>query len=311
MTIVRALTALSLMVLATAAAPVPIDLPGDKLHPESVSIAPNGMAYMSSLTGGVVRASLKTGKAEQWIAPGTFGTGAQFGVFVDRVNGLLWTCTNDFTARGVTVAGADAGSVLKAFDLKTGTGKVSLVMPGEKPVCNDFAVARDGTVYATDTAHPLILRWKPGAAALDVWLQDPALNAGIDGIAIGGDGAIFVNNVRNGDLFRIAVAAGGKPGALTKLTPSRPLASPDGMRSIGGNRLILAEGQGRIALVTISGDKAEVRTLAEGITSPTGADAYRGTAWYVQGQLGWLFSGGKTGTAPTLPFRLTPVALPK
>jgi hypothetical protein len=31
----------------------------------------------------------------------------------------------------------------------------------------------------------------------------------------------------------------------------------------------------------------------------------------VQGQLGWLFSGGKNGTAPTLPFHLTPVALPK
>jgi sugar lactone lactonase YvrE len=307
------LTACSLLFLATAAgaAPAPIDLPGEKLHPESVSITPDGTAYISSMGGGVVRASLKTGKAEQWIAPGAFGSGAQFGVFADTKNKLLWTCTNDFSARGVTVAGSDAGSVIKAFDLKTGKGKLSLPMPGDKPVCNDFAVAKDGTVYVTDTAHPLLLRWRPGATALEVWAQDPVLGGGIDGIAIGGDGAIYLNNVRNGDLFRIDVAAGGTPGKVTKLTPSRPLTSPDGMRSMGGSTLVVAESKGQITLVTVKGDQAEVQTLAEGITSPTGVDAHGGAVWYVQAQLGWLFSGGKAGTAPTLPFRLTPVPLPK
>lgn len=297
----------ALMIGATA--PQPIDLPGDRLFPESVSIAPDGIAYVSSMNGGVVRVSLASGKAESWIKPGAFGSGAQFGVLADGKNKLLWTCTNDFAARGVTVAGSDPGSVLKGFDLATGQGKISLPLPDQGSVCNDMAVGKDGAVYVADTGHPRILRWTPGATALQVWIEDPVLGGGLDGLAFGGDGQLYVNNVRTGALYRVAVMSDGKAGAVTKLTTSRPLGSPDGMRPMGGLDFVVAESQGRVSRLTVKGDTVEVTTLAEGITSPTGVDVHGGTSWYVQGQLGALFNPG--APRPALPFRLTPIIVAK
>jgi len=295
---------LPLSLAVAASAQQPIDLPGDRLYPESVSITPDGTAYVGSMNGGVVRLALASGKAEQWIAPGAFGSGAIFGVLADTRNKLLWTCTNDFRARGVTVPGSDAGSVLKGFDLATGQGKVSLPLPGTGPICNDMAVGKDGAVYVADTGQPRILRWTPGATALEIWIEDPVLGGGLDGLAFGDDGHLYINNVRTGALYRVAMASGGKAGAVTTLTTSRPLGSPDGMRPLGGTDFAVAESQGRVSRLSVKGDTVEVTTLAEGIR-PTGLDVHRGTIWHVQGQLGALFNPGTQST--TLPFRLTPV----
>jgi sugar lactone lactonase YvrE len=314
----RTLAILAIMssgALLAAAAPAPIDLPGDRLFPESVSIGPGRIAYISSMNGGVLRVPLATGKPEAWIKPGAFGNGAQFGVLADPRNRLVWTCTNDFSARGVVVPGSDKGHVIKGFDLRTGEGRISLELPGEKAVCNDFAVAKDGTFYATDTGQPRILRWKPGAKALEVWLEDAAFDGpsqpgGLDGLAFGSDGNLYVNNVRTGDLFRVGVGRDGKPAGITRLTLSRPLSSPDGMRAIGGLSFAVAEGTGRIARIDVHGDRAEITTLAEGITAPTGVDVDGNTIWYVQAHLAALFSPANT-PAPVLPFKLTPVAAGK
>ncbi|WP_217429523.1 SMP-30/gluconolactonase/LRE family protein [Sphingomonas bacterium] len=301
-----------LMLLTAASTPEAIPLPGDRLFPESVSIAADGTAYAGSMTGGVVRASMKTGKAELWIKPGAYGAGSLYGVLADKRNRMLWVCTNDFSARGLVVTGADAGHLLKGFDLRTGEGKVSLPLPGEKPVCNDMAVARDGSVLVTDTGAPQVYRWRPGATALETWLSDPILNApkggGLDGIAFGGDGNLYLNNVRSGELYRVEVGRDGKAGKVTRLTLSRPLVSPDGMRPIGGLDFALAEGDGHIDRVSVSGDHAEIHTLAEGVAAPTGVDVYAGKIWYVQGQLSYLFDPAKRGTTPGS-FRLTPVSM--
>jgi sugar lactone lactonase YvrE len=299
----------ALAAAATAAPPKAIDLPSEHMFPESLSIGTDGTAYLGSMHGGVLRVSMKTGKAEQWIKPAAYGTGALFGVYVDARNRLLWTCTNDFSARGVTVEGSDKGTFLKGFDLRTGAGKISLKLPGEHPICNDMAVAKDGSLYVADTGAPHILRWKPGAAALEIWVEDPVFGAGgLDGIAIGSDGNILVNNVRTNELFTVVIGADGKPGKVTKLALSRPLTSPDGMRHVAGMSFALAEGAGRISKVTVAGDRAEIETLAEGISEPTGVDTYGGFAWYSQGHLSYLFNPAKKAQIPEIvPFRLTPV----
>lgn len=302
-----------LALLVAAALPRAIDLPGDRLFPESMSIAPDGTAYVGSMNGGVLRVSMKTGRAEVWIKPAAYGSGSLFGVLADPRNRMLWVCSNDFTARGLSVAGEDAGHLLKGFDLATGEGKVSLPFPGQTPTCNDIAVAKDGSVFVTDTSAPQILRWRPGATALEVWVTDPQFESprggGLDGLAFGGDGNLYVNNVRSGELFRVAVGGDGKAGTITKLTLSRPLVSPDGMRAIGGMDFALAEGEGRIDRVTVNGDRAEIRTLADNISEPTAVGVRGKVVWYVQGHLSYLFSPDKRGQSPELPFRITPVSL--
>jgi len=302
----------------------PIVLPGDHLHPESLSIAPDGTVYIGSMTGGVLKVHLHDRSIERFVAPGFYGSGALFGVYVDPRHGLLWTCTNSFPAPGTKVEGADPGHWVKAFDLKTGAGKVSLPMPGDSPVCNDFALGPDGAIYITDTGQPRLLRWQPGANALEVWAEDPVFNAlptaagvprkgGLDGLAFGSDGAIYVNNVRDGSLYRVIVQHDGHAGAITRLTPDRPLQSPDGMRTMGGMTFLVAEGVGRIARLTVAGTAVHVETLAEGIKDPTGVDVHARAGhapmgWYVQAQLSGLFNPDKAPPVQ-LPFKLSPVTL--
>jgi len=306
--IIAAIVALSPVMPAMAAeeGPQPIDLPGADLYPENLSIGPDSIAYVGGMSGGVLRVKLDTGEVEQWIAPGAYGTGALFGVLADTTNNILWTCTNDFSARGVTVAGADIGPWIKGFDLATGEGRVSVMLPGEGAVCNDMAVGRDGAVYFTDTAQPHILRWKPDAEELEIWKEDPALGAGLDGLAFGADGNLYVNNVWANTFFRVNVGADHEAGDAVQLTTSRPLAAPDGMRLIEGLHFALAEGGGNISRLEVKGDHVEVTTLAENIAGPTGIDAANGTLWYVQGQIGALFN--PEAPRPELPFKLTPIA---
>ncbi|HWJ69365.1 MAG TPA: hypothetical protein VNS79_04875 [Sphingobium sp.] len=303
-----------LLLAACTSAPEPIDLPGERAFSESITIAPDGTAYVGSLSGGVWRVALDSGRVEPWIKPGGYGTGSTFGVLADPVNHLLWVCSNDLSFAGVAIAGADKGSTLKGFDLKTGAGKVSLQLPGEQAFCNDMAVARDGTLYVTNTTPSHILRWRKGTPALEMWSADPAFataqGGGLDGIAIGEDGNLYVNNFQSHIFARVAVNPDGSAGKVTLLHTSRPLDTPDGLRAIGGMRFVQAEASGKVALLTVAGDDVAVKTLAQA-QAPTGVAAHDGTLWYVRGEPGYIFNPTLRDKKPPLPFRVIPVALPK
>jgi len=300
---------------AIAQDPAPIDLPSPRAFPESLSISADGTAYVGSLSGGISRVDLSSGQVAPFIAPGAYGSGSIFGVLADTVNGMVWACSSNLSGAGLAIAGADAGSVLKGFDLATGEGKVSLALPGERPMCNDIAVAADGAVYVTDTTSSHILRWRPGEAALELWLADPALAreggaSGLDGLAFGGDGNLYVNNFQSNMLARVTVQPDGTAGGVTILNTARAFAAPDGLRPLGGLRFVQAEGAGRVAILTVSGDDVAVETLVEGLSSATGADVRDGTIWYVQGEVGYVFNPSLRDKSPPLPFRVTPIAIP-
>ncbi len=291
-----------------------IELPGGNVFAENLDIDRDGSAYVGNVVGGVLKVSLKTGKASQWIKPGDFGTGSILGVLVDPVNKMVWLCSNDFSDAKINIAGADKGAHLKGFDLKTGKGKTSLKFPIDKAFCNDIAVSKDGTVYVTETNQSHIYRWKPGAAQLEDWLYDPALalngKSGLDGIAFGGDGQLYVNNWQTNVIVRIAIKPDGSPGALTNLTLSRTPVMADGLRLIDGLQFAMAEGGGKVSLVTVRGDKAEVRPLAEDLKEATGVAVYEDAIWYSQGHMGVAFN--PAARAQPLPAsRITPVALPE
>jgi streptogramin lyase len=177
-----------------------IALPGDRAYPESVASAPDCTLYVSSpAVGGVWRIEPQSTTVEEWIKPGAFGSRSTLGVLVDSKANLLWVCSNEFSSIGVPGPSSVPGSFVKGFDLSSGEGKVSAALPGKATLCNDMAVGTDGSLFVTNSLAPQILKLKPGSNQLEVWLESPAFEQppggapGLDGIAFGGDGNLYVN----------------------------------------------------------------------------------------------------------------------
>jgi sugar lactone lactonase YvrE len=253
-----------------------------RIFPESLTSTKNGDLYFGSLgLDSVYRATSKATQATTWIQPKTNGLTTVLGVFADEKAGVLWVCTSASGGRnGAPYIGETA---LKALSLKDASFKASYAFPGNG-LCNDIAVAKDGTVYATDTTQGRVLRLRDGARALDVWASDPMLLAAVDGVALLGDGNVYVNSVGQSTLMRIDVKRDGSAGAITKLETSRPLMGPDGMRAVGSRTMLLVEG-GRLDEVTIAGNKAEIKVLKEGMTGITAVTLTGGMAYVVEAKL--------------------------
>jgi sugar lactone lactonase YvrE len=275
--------ALGLACAVQAADRTEITFADGRIFPESLTSTKDGAVYVGSLgLDSVYRAAPSSAQAQRWIQPKANGLQMVLGVFADEAANTLWVCTSATGGRnGAPIVGETA---LKAFSLKDASFKASYTFPGNG-ICNDIAVAKDGTVYATDTTGARVLRLKKGASAFDVWAADGMRLATADGIAILADGAVYVNSIGQGTLMRIPVAADGSAGAITTLESSRPLMRPDGMRSVGARTLLLVEGVGRLDEVTVNGDKAEVNVLKEGLTGPTAVTLTGDVAFVSEGRL--------------------------
>ena len=289
----------------------PVGVP-DKSFPESVTSTKDGTLYAGSFNlGGVVKAK-PGGKAEQFIQPGAGGSRSTLGVLADEKGGLLYVCSNDITGFGVPGPGDTKGAWLKVFDLASGAPKGSYGLPDPKSLCNDIAVGSDGSAYVSDSFTPNVYRLKPGGTALEVWATDPLLapakdGVGLDGIAFGADGNLYVTTFIPAKLFRIAVKD-GKAGAVTELKTSRAIDHADAMRAFGDSFLLI-EGAGRLAKVTVKGDEAQVDTIAEGLSEPVSVTQVGNTGWVAEGKLSYIIGDNK-GKDPG-PFALKPVALTK
>ena len=245
---------------------------------ENLTSSQDGSVYFGSTAKGTIyRAAPGAAQAEAWIQAATAGLSNVLGGLADDKTGTLGVCQNNTGGRGgAPVVGQTA---LRSFDLNSGSAKDTYPFPSNGGVCNDMAVASDGTVYATESFANRIHRLRPGAKELDLWVAaDPQL-AGVDGIAILADGSVYVNTFFAGRIFRIPVKADGTAGALELIETSLPLTRPDGLRSVGPQTLVQAEGQGRVTELTIKGNRAEVRVLQEGLTGAAGVTVVGNTAF--------------------------------
>lgn len=308
---------LPLAAVAADGARSTITLPGERAFPEAITSTADGTLYVSSLgNGGIFRARPGESQATLWIAPGTYGTRSTFGVLADEKAGVLWVCSNDISAViGPHVAGSETGAWLKGFDLTTGQGKVSARFPNERALCNDIALGPDGSVYATNTMAPEILKLSADRKTLAVWATDPRFgpsskDAGLDGIVFGGDGHVYVNTYTKAELFRVDVKD-GKAGAVTPIMPSRPLVLPDTLRLIEGTTFWLIEGGGRLDRMTVNGDTATIETIKDGFALPTGiTQVGKHLAWVSEGQLDLILDPVKRASRkPAVPFKLHAVPL--
>ncbi len=166
-------------------------------------------------------------------------------------------------------------------------------------------------MYVTDTNNAEIVRLRKGASALEVWAGDGAFGKGdavLDGISVLGD-RVYVNTLKTGKLFRVPIEPGGKAGAVTELTLSRPIDAPDGMRSLDATSVLLVEsgGKGRLSRVVFDGDKAVVTPIKEGFPDgPTAVTLVGTNAYVLEAQLDAMDPKSQKTTNP---FRATAVQI--
>lgn len=267
-----------------------------RVFPENLSATDAGEVYIGSVKGVVYKAEPGAAEAEPWLRlPQEDGDTAIMGVLTDEARGTLWLCAIPNMWSKTPAKGPPA---VLAADLDTGEITGRYPFPEPKSVCNDIAVAADGTLYATDTPNGRIYKLAPNAESLSLFGQDKQL-AGIDGIAFDADGTLYVNTVTTGRLYRVGITAMGYMGAVTQIETSKPLKGPDGMRPIAGNRFVLAENQaGRVDVVTIDGDRADIRVLADDLGSPPGATVVGDTVYAVNGKIRYLIDSDLAGKDP-------------
>jgi sugar lactone lactonase YvrE len=275
------LSAAALVGTAGAASAQQILINDTRVFPESLTSTADGTIIIGSMDHGTIyRAAPGAAKAEPWFAGGSGTLGRVLGVLANEADNTLWVCTDDTDPKG-------NATELRAFDLKTAAAKGSYPFDGGG-FCNDIDIARNGTLYVTDTRGGRILARKPGASTLTVWAADPKW-VGIDGIAMLSNGAVLFNNVRQNQLVRVDVKPDGTAGASTLLELSQPIDGPDGMRTLPDGRIILAENRsGKIDIVIVDGDKAKVETIKDGFKfTPTAVTAVGNTAWALEAKFAY------------------------
>lgn len=280
---------------------------GTGVHPESVTSSEDGSLFTGSIPGIIYRAGPSDTKAVPFITPDAEnGLRSTYGVLADDTQERLWVCSvAPFGARG-----PQPPTEVVAFELKSGKLIGRWPFPGGTGTCNDIAIAPDGAAYATDTPGGRIVKLAKGGTALEVVVADDRLK-GIDGLAFEASGALIINNVQKHELWRVTLPAAGKPAALTLLTASRKMEGPDGIRPIGGNRFLQAEGTGgRITLVTIEGDNARIEVLREGLDSSPGVTLIGNTVYAVEGKGQYLFNPQFRGKDPGQ-FKAIAIPLPR
>lgn len=154
-------------------------LPDSMLHPEGIAWDGARKRFIvSSIRERKLIAVDAQGGVKDLVTSGQDGLDGTFAIGVDSARGLVWVAS----AAVPQVQGyqaADSGrSALFAFDLASGKlrRKVRLPNDGTGNSVGDLTVAKDGSVFASDTRASAVFQVKPGAdAATLVVGQNPLI----------------------------------------------------------------------------------------------------------------------------------------
>ena len=258
-----------------------------KSQPESLTMAPGGVLIVGSASSPFVyKARPGSATAEKFIDVSTEPAGTFFlGMLADAATNTLWTC--QLTPVPNTTP-AQRHTALRSFDLATGAPKIRWNLPGDNNVCNDFTIGPDKALYITDTIPGRIFRLPAGASTAELYLEHATLR-GVDGITFL-DGTLYVNNVIFNKLYRIPVDASGKPGTPVDIWMDQPVKGPDGMRAANGKLILAENASGKISVLTLTGDKASVTVIKDGLDTPTGVEPAGDTIWITERGAGKAWS---------------------
>jgi sugar lactone lactonase YvrE len=131
---------------------------------------------------------------------------------VDEANGVLWAAMGAVPPMRGYAPDIEETAGLGEFDLASGKLRRVVPVPGDglPHVLRAIALAPDGTVYATDSATPLVWQLPPGGRALDVVAESPEFFS-LQGIAVANGGLLVADRIngllhvdlRGGDVRRL------------------------------------------------------------------------------------------------------------
>jgi sugar lactone lactonase YvrE len=288
---------------AGASAPLQtLALPAD-WYPESLATGPDGSFYVGSWHQGAVARVRPDGSApEILVTPGSNGLANAQGILVDAAHQLLWVCSGNWGYTSVP----STPSALKSYDLVSGAPRASYAMP-DKGYCNDLVQDSHGTLYVTDSFHPRVLRLLPGAAALSIWKEDPAMGVGNDGlylngIALDGDKRLYVSLLTAVPyVLRVDVDVedNGAAGAVSRIEMPRVLKNADAIRIYAPNRMAIFESNafgktgpygGQISIARINGNSASLDTIVNGLNDPSSGIIVGNRVYFTESKYGLLFA---------------------
>ncbi len=282
----------------TPKGPTDITIAGEKVFPESITADAAGNLYVGSMSGTIYRATPGSATAEPWVtADEENGLLTLLGVLADDERGTLWVCSAPPFAGPPS---PDAVTSLKALDLATGKLKGNYPLPasGTPISCNDMAIDTDGTVFVTESVSGGIYTLAPDAEALKTFAKGPDM-AGLDGIAFAEDGTLYANNIRSNEMLRVERNEDGSFASLFTLFLTTEVDGPDGLRPVGGNRFLQAEGgAGRVRLLDVDGNFVSVRPIIDGLDSSTGVTRVGDIGYATQGKIRYMIDPELAGQDP-------------
>jgi hypothetical protein len=280
-----ALALLGLSVQAASAAEILIH--DAKSSPESLTVTPDGSVIAGSASSPfiyIVKKGATT--ATTFVDASAEGPGTSFlGQLADPANNMLWAC---LLTPNQGAMPPSRHSSLRGYDLKTGKETLRWDLPGLSSVCNDFSIGPDKALYISDTSNAKIYRLAPGAKSAELF-SDHRLLSGIDGLTFL-DGVLYTNSVTFNKLYRIPIDASGKAGAPVDIWMDAPVKGPDGMRAANGKIFIAENANGKITALTITGDRAHVTVVKDGLDTPTGVEPRGETVWLSERGAGKVWS---------------------
>ena len=167
--------------------------------PEGIAAAPRTHRFfVASVRHRKVAVVTEGGPPRDFVTPAEADLPAALAVAVDETRRLLWVTGAGLPAMdGYTTADSGRGAVY-AFDLETGRLRHRHELPPapEGHVPGDALVAPDGTVYVSDSAHPVVYRVR--GDSLEAFATDPAFRS-LQGQALSTDGGtLYVADYSHG-----------------------------------------------------------------------------------------------------------------
>ena len=281
---------------ARASSPSELSLPGPAFFPESITAAPNGALFVSSLvTGEIVR-----------FAPGSSDADHLRRRRRQRRHRRSHGRPRPRCALGLRRRPRRRDSVgaarLRPADRGPGDQLPDArrrAVRGHRPRARRRVRDRHRSAAGSSGSPHPIAAGRDGH--LEVWSADPQLAGGafpvqINGIAFDGDRTLYTTNYSTGELFAVGIAPNGRADPAVPIALDTPMTNPDGIRWHEGY-LYIAENANGLSRVD---PRTGTRTLIDrSLDQPTSLVIVGCEIWITEGQVLRLQSPSQSRTCPS------------